>query len=414
MHRDVYAVGHGRPEPAQVIGWPAVLAYGEARAQPSQLPRRSGGSAAARPRRRDGTDRAARARRAGSVCDRVGGSLAGDGDPRSRTPSPARSSTWPNRRLRPARAAWEEADRLKLLRLAERRAVCERGCEPARPEPIRRLLAELAQDDRDALAARGPLRRLLPRVTASRRAATNVDVLGHEVDALWPAARLIVELDSWEFHSHRAAFERDRARDADSLLAGYRTIRVTHRRLDRRSRRAGRRQIRRSGSPGPRRSRSQTPRSRAASRRRSRAVSVGLSPTRTPFASSASFFAWAVPEEPEMIAPAWPICLPGGRGEAGDVGDDRLGDLGGDELGGALLGVAADLADHHDQLGLGVGLVELEDVDEVGADDRVAADADDRGVALARPASARCRSGRSACPTWRRRRSCRGRRTGRG
>jgi hypothetical protein len=42
------------------------------------------------------------------------------------------------------------------------------------------------------------------------------------------------------------------------------------------------------------------------------AVSVGLSPTRTPLASSASFLPWAVPEEPEMIAPAWPICLPGG------------------------------------------------------------------------------------------------------
>ena len=42
------------------------------------------------------------------------------------------------------------------------------------------------------------------------------------------------------------------------------------------------------------------------------AVSVGERPTRTPRASSASFFASAVPEEPEMIAPAWPICLPGG------------------------------------------------------------------------------------------------------
>ena len=31
-----------------------------------------------------------------------------------------------------------------------------------------------------------------------------------------------------------------------------------------------------------------------------------------PRASSASFFACAVPEEPEMIAPAWPIVLPGG------------------------------------------------------------------------------------------------------
>src|SRR3954451_7588997 len=44
----------------------------------------------------------------------------------------------------------------------------------------------------------------------------------------------------------------------------------------------------------------------------SSATSVGVWPTRTPFASSASFFATAVPCEPEMIAPAWPIVLPGG------------------------------------------------------------------------------------------------------
>jgi hypothetical protein len=42
------------------------------------------------------------------------------------------------------------------------------------------------------------------------------------------------------------------------------------------------------------------------------AASVGDVPTRTPFASSASFFAWAVPDEPVMIAPAWPIVFPGG------------------------------------------------------------------------------------------------------
>src|SRR6266511_4748623 len=44
----------------------------------------------------------------------------------------------------------------------------------------------------------------------------------------------------------------------------------------------------------------------------SSATSVGVVPTRTPAASSASFFAWAVPEEPEMMAPACPIVLPGG------------------------------------------------------------------------------------------------------
>jgi hypothetical protein len=42
------------------------------------------------------------------------------------------------------------------------------------------------------------------------------------------------------------------------------------------------------------------------------AASVGDVPTRTPAASSASFFACAVPDEQEMIAHAWPIVFPGG------------------------------------------------------------------------------------------------------
>jgi hypothetical protein len=56
---------------------------------------------------------------------------------------------------------------------------------------------------------------------------TNVEVAGHTVDALFAAQRLIVELDGWEFHKSREAFEDDRARDADTLAAGYRTLRIT-------------------------------------------------------------------------------------------------------------------------------------------------------------------------------------------
>jgi hypothetical protein len=41
-------------------------------------------------------------------------------------------------------------------------------------------------------------------------------------------------------------------------------------------------------------------------------VSLGVLPTVTPAASRATFFASAVPDEPEMMAPAWPIVLPGG------------------------------------------------------------------------------------------------------
>src|SRR4029079_3850596 len=43
-----------------------------------------------------------------------------------------------------------------------------------------------------------------------------------------------------------------------------------------------------------------------------RAVSEGVLPTLTPAASRASFFACAVPDEPDTIAPAWPIVLPSG------------------------------------------------------------------------------------------------------
>ena len=48
--------------------------------------------------------------------------------------------------------------------------------------------------------------------------------------------------------------------------------------------------------------------------------------------------------------------LAGRRGEARDVGDHRLGHVGDDVLRRLLLGVTADLAAHHDQLGLRVVL----------------------------------------------------------
>lgn len=52
-----------------------------------------------------------------------------------------------------------------------------------------------------------------------------------KVDFLWPIQRLVVEADGYRFHRGRRAFESDRARDAQLVLAGYRPIRVTHRRL---------------------------------------------------------------------------------------------------------------------------------------------------------------------------------------
>lgn len=56
---------------------------------------------------------------------------------------------------------------------------------------------------------------------------------GHEVDAYFEAARLVVECDGWDFHNDRQAFEDDRERDATMLLHGLATVRLTKRRLRR-------------------------------------------------------------------------------------------------------------------------------------------------------------------------------------
>ena len=77
-------------------------------------------------------------------------------------------------------------------------------------------------------------RRLLARIRKAGlpRPRTNVKVCGHEVDLYWPEQRLVVEFDGWAYHCTRAAFERDRERDAELQLAGERVLRVTNRQLE--------------------------------------------------------------------------------------------------------------------------------------------------------------------------------------
>ena len=60
---------------------------------------------------------------------------------------------------------------------------------------------------------------------------TNRKIGSWEPDFLWPLERVIVELDSWQFHSHRRAFERDRRKDMALRDAGYTVIRITGRQL---------------------------------------------------------------------------------------------------------------------------------------------------------------------------------------
>ncbi|NIQ52897.1 MAG: DUF559 domain-containing protein [Gammaproteobacteria bacterium] len=64
-----------------------------------------------------------------------------------------------------------------------------------------------------------------------RAPEANVVIEGHEVDFLWRAERLVVEVDGFAYHGSRRTFERDRRRDAVLAARGYHVMRVTWRQL---------------------------------------------------------------------------------------------------------------------------------------------------------------------------------------
>jgi very-short-patch-repair endonuclease len=76
-------------------------------------------------------------------------------------------------------------------------------------------------------------RRMLGLLAAAQlpRPEVNARLEGLEVDFLWRAQKLIVEVDGYSFHADRAAFECDRRRDQMLLAARYRALRVTWRQL---------------------------------------------------------------------------------------------------------------------------------------------------------------------------------------
>jgi very-short-patch-repair endonuclease len=117
-----------------------------------------------------------------------------------------------------------EVQRLLSLPLDEQYA-CRRGAKALR--------AAARKHDGPALTRSEAEARVLALVEAARlpRPAANARLHRYEVDLLWRAERLVVEVDGYAFHSTRAAFERDRRRDAELQTAGYRVLRVTWRQI---------------------------------------------------------------------------------------------------------------------------------------------------------------------------------------
>lgn len=143
------------------------------------------------------------------------------------------SATTPRRELE---RLVEEAQVRKLASHSELMAMVERGAGRRGVRTLRAIVSSLDEP----LLTRSEAERLLldlVRGAGLPLPRTNARIAGLEVDAVWPEQRLVVEVDGYAFHGTRAAFERDRRRDARLLMAGYRVIRLTWRQLTRERRR---------------------------------------------------------------------------------------------------------------------------------------------------------------------------------
>ena len=57
-------------------------------------------------------------------------------------------------------------------------------------------------------------------------------MFGPELDFVWPELRFAVEVDGWDGHSERVAFERDRLKIAELQAKGIQVMPVTGRQIE--------------------------------------------------------------------------------------------------------------------------------------------------------------------------------------
>jgi very-short-patch-repair endonuclease len=133
---------------------------------------------------------------------------------------------------RELRDALDEAQRLRLVTRAELRQRCDATTGVRGTGVLRALLDEPTIPLHDA---KSKLEERFLRFCRARGLpipAANVPLLDYEVDCLWREQRVVGELDGWQSHRSRAAFEADRIRDTSVQLAGYSVIRITDLRID--------------------------------------------------------------------------------------------------------------------------------------------------------------------------------------
>lgn len=123
------------------------------------------------------------------------------------------------------------AERLRAIDHAKLQAVIARN--PGR-RGLRVLLPLLAQDHTLGAAAESELERRffdLIRDHGLPDPVAGASVCGYVVDAYWPDARLVVELQGYEFHSDRETFERDHVKLATLRRYGIELLPLTYRQV---------------------------------------------------------------------------------------------------------------------------------------------------------------------------------------
>jgi len=126
----------------------------------------------------------------------------------------------------------ERAERLGLLEIDAIDSLLARSGR----HPGRKNLRVAMSIYRDPAFTRARSERLLLAIVKHAglpKPAVNAFISGHEIDAYWERERFAVEVDGYETHGTRAAFERDPIRIEDLKLQGIDAIRITARRLER-------------------------------------------------------------------------------------------------------------------------------------------------------------------------------------
>jgi very-short-patch-repair endonuclease len=127
------------------------------------------------------------------------------------------------------RRAVNQADRRGWL---NRRAVADLLERNRRRNGTKALTAVMAAVDPHTRRSRSDLEIAFLQLCSKYgipRPVVNEEVAGYEVDMHWPGTRLIVELDSYEYHRTPAEFDADRRRDARLKVLGFEVLRVPDR-----------------------------------------------------------------------------------------------------------------------------------------------------------------------------------------